>query len=167
VTTTDGGDVSPTIYRAATEGEGQVQIDSCKETGAKILVVDDEPLIVDVLRRVLSKAGHTVVAAATGKEALKKALETRPDLVIMDIVMPEGDGYQAAVNIKRHPLLHDIPVIFLTGRATEEDGGRSLATGGAVYLHKPFIDSQIRDVVSLVLRSVSRTAANPSLISPQ
>jgi PleD family two-component response regulator len=104
VTTTDGGDVSPTIYRAATEGEGQVQIDSCKETGAKILVVDDEPLIVDVLRRVLSKAGHTVVAAATGKEALKKALETRPDLVIMDIVMPEGDGYQAAVNIKRHPL---------------------------------------------------------------
>jgi len=138
-----------------------VHNDSSKEAGAKILVVDDEPLIVDLLRQVLSKAGHTVVAAASGKEALEKALETRPDLVIMDIVMPEGDGYQATVQIKRHPLLQDIPVIFLTGQATEEDGGRSFATGGALYLRKPFTDSQIRDVVSLVLRSAARTAAGP------
>ena len=137
--------------------------DNRKETGAKILVVDDEPLIVDVLRQVLSKAGHTVVAAASGKEALEKALETRPDLVIMDIVMPEGDGYQATAHIKRHPLLQDIPVIFLTGQATE-DGGRSYATGGALYLRKPFTDSQIRDIVNLVLRTAARTTTGPGPI---
>ena len=138
-----------------------------RETGAKILVVDDEPLVVDVLRRVLTRAGHSVVSAANGKEALKKALETRPDLVIMDIMMPEVDGYQATVYIKRHPLLHDIPVIFLTGQATEEDGGRSLAIGGALCLRKPFTDSQIRDVANMVLRSAARTAVNPCQNSPR
>jgi len=78
--------------------------------------------------------------------------------------MPEGDGYQATVHIKRHPLLQDIPVIFLTGKASEEDGGRSFATGGALCLRKPFTDSQIRDVVSLVLRSTARTTTGPGPI---
>jgi CheY-like chemotaxis protein len=132
-----------------------VNSESRKETGAKILVVDDEPLVVELLQRVLTRIGHTVVVATSGKEALDKALEARPDLVFMDVIMPEGDGYQATVHIKRHPLLQDIPVIFLTGQAMEEDRGRSFATGGAIYLRKPFTDSQIRDVVDLVLRTAA------------
>ncbi|MCX6835856.1 MAG: response regulator [candidate division Zixibacteria bacterium] len=129
--------------------------ESRKETGAKILVVDDEPLVVELLQRVLTRIGHTVVVATSGKEALDKALEARPDLIFMDVIMPEGDGYQATVHIKRHPLLQDIPVIFLTGQTIEEDRGRSFATGGAIHLRKPFTDSQIRDVVNLVLRTAA------------
>jgi len=143
-----------------------VHSENRKETSAKILVVDDEPLVVELLQRVLTNAGHTVVAAASGKEALEKALEARPDLVIMDVIMPEGDGYEATVHIKRHPLLQGIPVIFLTGQAIEEDRGRSFATGGSLYLRKPFTDSQIQNVVNLVLRTV-KNGSHPCPISPQ
>ncbi len=140
--------------------------ESRNETSAKILVVDDESLIVELLQRVLTKAGHTVVTATNGREALERALEARPDLVIMDVMMPEGDGYEATVHIKRHPLLRGIPVIFLTGQAIEQDRGRSFATGGSLYLRKPFTDSQIQDVVNLVLRTVVRVS-RPCPINPR
>jgi CheY-like chemotaxis protein len=124
--------------------------------GATILVVDDEPHMVELLYSVLSKAGHNVLSASCGKAALDTALECVPDLILMDISMPDMDGYEATVRIKRHEKLQNIPIIFLSGRSEEEDGGRSFALGAAMFLRKPFKINQIRDVVNLALHSLPR-----------
>jgi CheY-like chemotaxis protein len=99
-----------------------------------ILIVDDEPSTVDLLSHVLLAAGHRVVTAVSGQEAVSKAVEEKPDMVFMDIIMPGMDGYEATVRIKRQPSLQDTPVVYLTGRAMEEDCGRSFATGGSILL---------------------------------
>lgn len=90
-------------------------------------------------------------------EGIERAKEIMPDLILTDILMPEMDGYEVAARIKALPNFHDIPIIFLTGKAASEDGGRSFAVGGAAYLPKPFKDRQIRDVVKLALHSITET----------
>jgi len=141
-------------------------VSSIEHTTARtstILIVDDEPSTVELVSHVLSTAGHRVITAVTGQEAVRKAVDEKPDLVFMDIIMPGMDGYEATVRIKRHPLLQDIPVVYLTGRAIEEDCGRSFATGGSILLRKPFTVNQIRDVVNLLLRpGRSSVAERPS-----
>ena len=134
-----------------------MQSRNSSETGRTILVVDDEPVMISLLKRILAADGHTVHTAASGPEGIEKAGEVMPDLILMDILMPQMDGYEATARIKTMPGLHDTPIIFLSGKAAAEDGGRSFAVGGAAYLPKPFKDSQIRDVVRLVLRSVAET----------
>ena len=81
---------------------------------------------------------------------MEKVLEIGPDLVLTDILKLQVDGYEAIINIKRHPLLQRVSVIFLTARALEEDGGRSLAGGGLIFLRKLFAASQIRDFANPV-----------------
>lgn len=122
-----------------------------------ILVVDDEPVMVRLLEDVLSQDGHTVISASSGDEALHLVKKMTPDLILMDIIMPEMDGYEATSRIKLRPDLQNTPVIFLTGRPADEDGGRSFAVGGTAFLCKPFKDHQIRDVVNLALRSAAET----------
>ncbi len=122
---------------------------------AKILVVDDESGITGLLEDALSRDGHAVVAASSGEEALQKAGELSPDLILMDIVMPEMDGYEATVRLRQLPGLHGTPVIFLSGKPAEEDGGRAFAVGAAAYLRKPFSERQIRDIVNLALSPLS------------
>ena len=136
--------------------------DGSTNRGATILIVDDEPHMVDLLRTVLSKAGHHVITAACGRLALDSALGHVPDLILMDISMPDWDGYETTVRIKKHQKLQDIPVIFLSGRSEEEDGGRSFAIGAAMFLRKPFKVSQIRDVVNLALKTRPRYQRDPA-----
>ncbi len=121
-----------------------------------ILIVDDEPLMREVLTRVLARQEHLVITASSGEEALALCIENQPDLVLMDITLPGMDGYEATARLKRLPGMLGVPVVFLSGRAPAEDGGRSSAVGGSVYLSKPFKENQIRDVVNLVLASLSR-----------
>jgi twitching motility two-component system response regulator PilH len=126
-------------------------------SGRTILIVDDEPLMRDVLKRMLLKQDHLVLTADGGEEAVSLCLEHRPDLILMDILMPDMDGYEATARIKRLAGMADVPVIFLSGKDQTADGGRSSAVGGSVYLCKPFKENQIRDVVNLVLASASKT----------
>lgn len=134
-----------------------MQNNNSQETKHTILVVDDEPVMISVLENVLAADGHIVHSATSGSEAIKMAMANKPDLILMDILMPEMDGYEATARIKALPEMQDVPIIFLTGKAASEDGGRSFAVGGAAYLPKPFKERQIRDVVNLVLRSVAET----------
>lgn len=125
--------------------------------GSVILVVDDDPVMTKLLERILTTDGHTVALASNGDEAVRKADEVSPDLILMDIAMPDMDGYEATSRIKNLPALQETPVIFLTGIHPDEDGGRSFAVGGAVFLCKPFKGHQIRDIVNLALRTVVQT----------
>ena len=128
------------------------------DSGSVILIVDDEPEITKLLERILTMEGHTVALASNGDEAVRKAEEVSPDLILMDITMPDMDGYEATSRIKNLPALQDTPVIFLTGKNPDEDGGRSFAVGGAAFLCKPFKEHQIRDIVNLALKTIVQTS---------
>ncbi len=120
----------------------------------KILVVDDEQVMVELLCSILEREGYKVYSAHSGREGVEVAMKVRPDLIFMDILMPDLDGYEATELIKQNPTMKDIPVIFLTGRSAEEDGGKAFTTGATTFLRKPFKHQQIRDLVKLTMMSV-------------
>lgn len=119
-----------------------------------VLVVDDDEAITGVIDAVLNREGYSVHIAHNGIDGLRMADEIRPDLILMDISMPDMDGYQTTDQLKLNPSLKDIPIIFLSGKSASEDGGRSFAKGGISYVRKPFTGQQLRDLVSLAMESL-------------
>jgi two-component system, cell cycle response regulator DivK len=104
---------------------------------AKILLVEDNEQNRYLATFVLEKAGHTVIHAHTGKEALGLAEQEHPDLVLMDIQMPEMDGYEAAQRLKTAPGLESIPVVAVTSYAMVGDRDKAMRIGFAGYIEKP------------------------------
>ena len=119
--------------------------------GKKVLVVDDSSFIRSFLTRVLKKLDLQVCVAADGEEAIEVAMAEHPDLIFMDVCLPSISGYQVTVKIKQHPELKDTPVVFLSSQSAAEDGGQSFAAGGSIYLRKPINESQLRDMLGLLL----------------
>ena len=128
--------------------------DTVPDTGT-ILVIDDDTAITDLIKTVLEKDGFTVLEAHSGMEGIEIAAKKKPDLIIMDITMPDMDGYAATEKLKSDDKLKNIPVIFLSGRSPSEDGGRSFAKGGLTFMRKPFSNQQIRDLVILTLQAIA------------
>jgi two-component system OmpR family response regulator len=120
---------------------------------AEILVVDDDGHIREVVRFALGHAGHSVREAENGRAALRAVAERMPDLIVLDIVMPEEDGLATCREIRRHSR---VPVIFLSSRDDELDRVLGLELGGDDYVSKPFSPRELVARVSAVLR---RTAA--------
>ena len=112
-----------------------------------ILVVDDDPLVVKILKEPLERAGYDVNVARQGLEALQKVKETRPDLIILDILMPLMDGFKVARFLKFDKRYKDIPIIVLTSRATEGERKMGEKVGANEYLYKPFRLPHVMNVV--------------------
>ena len=108
------------------------------KSAAKILVVDDEPDAVELIRFNLSAAGFEVVTAEDGEEALKRARATAPDLILLDIMLPEVDGLEVCKILRRDPATSAIPIIMLTAKAAEIDRVLGLELGADDYVTKPF-----------------------------
>ena len=125
-----------------------------------ILVVDDEPAIVDVLTYNLEKAHYRVVVARDGEEALNQARRERPDLIILDLMLPGMDGLEVCRQIRREG---DLPIIMLTARDEEIDRVVGLELGADDYVVKPFSVRELMARVKTVLRRVSGT---PSASEP-
>jgi DNA-binding response OmpR family regulator len=106
--------------------------------GKRVLVCDDDPLIRRLLQVNLEIEDYDVLLAADGQEAVEVALAEHPDLIILDIMMPRMDGYQACKKLKELDEVKDIPVVFLSAKAQEEDIEEGTALGAAAYLTKPF-----------------------------
>lgn len=106
--------------------------------GARVLVVDDNHSIRIVVRRYLQRCGVTVLEATNGREAVDIALQELPELILMDIDMPEMDGLSACRELRAHPQTKFTPIIFLTGRDDEERHIQALAVGGDDFMAKPF-----------------------------
>lgn len=102
-----------------------------------ILVVDDDMLSVEMCRHLLEAEGYTVHTATNGKEALGQVREEKPDLVLLDIVMPEMGGYKACMQLKRQDATKDIPVIFMSGLTETFDKVKAFASGGVDFISKP------------------------------
>jgi DNA-binding response OmpR family regulator len=128
----------------------------------KILVVDDEPRIVRVLRGYLESSGFQVVAAYDGSEALAAFRHEKPDLIILDLMLPEVDGLDVARTIRRES---DVPLIMLTARVEEADRLIGLELGADDYVTKPFSPREVVARVRAVLRRAggSEPAASRSL----
>ena len=104
----------------------------------KILAVDDERHIVRLIQVNLERAGYEVVTAYDGREALKKIDEERPDMVVLDVMMPYMDGFETLKQIRANPLTRSLPVIMLTAKAQDQDVFKGYTHGADIYLTKPF-----------------------------
>jgi CheY-like chemotaxis protein len=118
---------------------------------SKILVAEDERDIRDLLAFTLRFAGHEVVLANNGEEAVETAIQTNPDLILMDVRMPRMTGYEACKVMKANPDLKDIPVVFLTARGQESEIQQGLEVGAEEYLLKPFAPDQLTTRVKAIL----------------
>jgi two-component system phosphate regulon response regulator PhoB len=124
-----------------------------KETiAAKILVVDDEPDVTALLAYHLKAAGHSVQALNDPKRALGLAKEFRPDLVILDVMMPDLSGLEICRALRADPNFKDVPVVFLTARTEENDRISGLEGGADDYVCKPFSTKELMLRVQSILR---------------
>jgi DNA-binding response OmpR family regulator len=117
--------------------------------GPRILVVDDDEDIRSLLRELLDRAGYRVEEAPNGRAALRQLFETPPALVLLDVSMPELDGYQTLERIRD---LSDVPVIMLTARSQELERVRGLASGADDYVSKPFGRQELLARIQALLR---------------
>jgi twitching motility two-component system response regulator PilH len=103
----------------------------------RILIVDDSPTELHVLNDILGNAGYEVVASASGEDAIEKAARAQPDLILMDVVMPGLNGFQATRAISRDTRTRDIPIIICTSKSQETDRVWGLRQGARDYIVKP------------------------------
>ncbi len=119
-----------------------------------VLVVDDEPAITGLVATALERAGYRVIEANDGESGVARARADRPSLILMDITMPGVDGYAAAQQLVDDPLTARIPILFLTGKTMQEDGGRAFKHGGAMFVRKPFSPARIVELVDVAMLSL-------------
>ncbi|NYZ61429.1 hybrid sensor histidine kinase/response regulator [Luteimonas deserti] len=117
-------------------------------TSARILVVDDQPANLRVVSSLLSRHGYSVLTAADGAEALEKLPELRPDLVLLDMLMPNMDGFALLAEIKKNPELLRVPVVFLTVAQDRDLLLRAFDAGAVDYVTKPFMPEELLARVS-------------------
>ena len=124
-----------------------------------ILLIDDEPKILKTMRGYLEKEGFEVVTAANGREALFAARDHRPDLIVLDLMMPEMDGWEF---MRHHRQERDTPIIMLTARVDDIDKIAGLEAGADDYMTKPFSPRELLARIKTVLRRSDKTAAAPA-----
>jgi DNA-binding response OmpR family regulator len=116
-----------------------------------ILIADDDPDILALVAFQLERAGYEVVQARNGEEAVQVALATRPDLAVIDVMMPRIDGYEATRLLRQHEETSRMPIILLTARVQEEDIALGFDAGADDYVKKPFSPQELGSRVQAVL----------------
>lgn len=130
---------------------------------AWIMAVDDDDYILDIIERDLRRQGHRVTCARNGKEALDLLQTQRPDLVILDIVMPHATGIQVCYFMRTHPGLSSVPILFLTAKNRIEDKIEGFESGGDDYLTKPFDLKELSLRIEALLRRTPNSAPTGKL----
>lgn len=123
-----------------------------KTPRSTILVVDDEPEIVELVRYNLSREGYRVLDASDGEAALERIYQSPPDLVILDLLLPKRSGIEVLEAIRNEPRTRSLPVLLLTARSTEMDKLIGFERGADDYLTKPFSPKELVARVGAVLR---------------
>lgn len=121
------------------------------EEAPLILIADDEEDVVLLCRVNLEFEGFHVMSAADGVEALDSARERKPDLILLDVMMPRKDGWECLVELKEDPDLKDVPVVLLTAKVQEEHMLHGLAAGATEYVTKPFHPTELIQIIRTIL----------------
>lgn len=121
-----------------------------------ILVAEDQEHIRSLITYKLKNSGYSVVAVADGVEALKKAQEIRPDLILLDVMMPLMTGFEVLARLKQHEQLKSIPVLLVTAQSQEDEVLRGLELGADDYITKPFSPNELAARVKTVLMRHSK-----------
>ncbi|HEX8235125.1 MAG TPA: response regulator [Abditibacteriaceae bacterium] len=117
----------------------------------KILITEDEHELCQLLKEHMEKAGYEVVTASNGREAVERVGIEAPDVVLMDVMMPEMNGFEAMRQIKENPSTAHIPVVMLTGLDDDISTTRGWKMGTSLYLKKPFVPGQLISYIKLIL----------------
>jgi two-component system, cell cycle response regulator DivK len=126
-------------------------------TPSRVLVVEDNPLNLKLVRDVLRHAGFDVVEARSGEDGIARALECRPDIILMDLQLPGIDGTEAMRTIRASPMRSSVPIIAVTAFAMSEDRERALSNGFDGYLSKPI---SVRDLPRQIANFLSEGSAD-------
>ncbi|NCP24757.1 MAG: response regulator [Erythrobacter sp.] len=110
---------------------------------AKILIADDDPILVELVRFRLEGAGYQVLEATDGQQAIEAVKTERPDLIVLDSMMPLLSGREVLLYLQKNTATKDIPVIMLTARSGESDIVSAIRSGASDYLTKPFIPQEL------------------------
>ena len=124
----------------------------------RILVVDDDENILNLEKTILEQKGFQVTRAASGGEALEALKAGSFDLVLLDVMMPELDGFAVCRKIKEDPRLKDLPVIFLTAKGGGEALAEGFESGAIMYINKPFTANKLLTIVNTMLEAGSNLA---------
>src|SRR5947199_3117030 len=130
---------------------------------SRILIIEDELPMRTALKDCLESEGYRVLTAADGESGLKRALEEKPDLILLDIMMPKLDGYAVCAELRR--LSDPVPVLMLTAKGQVEDRVTGLDAGADDYLVKPFSTEELLARVRAMLRRVQRQARAPTSLT--
>ncbi|OGP06105.1 MAG: hypothetical protein A2Z91_05960 [Deltaproteobacteria bacterium GWA2_38_16] len=126
-----------------------------KEKPKRILLVDDEKDLVDVIRVLLESKGYQVSEAYNGIDGLEKAKKEKPDLILLDVMMPGLNGYQVCRELKKDPKYKTIPIVMLTAKAQESDRFWGVESGADDYLTKPFEAARLLETLEKIWKTES------------
>jgi Response regulators consisting of a CheY-like receiver domain and a winged-helix DNA-binding domain len=122
---------------------------------AHIIIVDDSPTEVHVLKNLLESRGFTTSSASSGEQGIAKAKDEKPDVVLMDVVMPGLNGFQATRQLSKDPDTSNIPVIIISIKSQETDKVWGIRQGAKDYITKPVNPTELLNKIDAVLRSVA------------
>ena len=122
----------------------------------RILVVDDDPTVLEVVKAVLTADGFQVEVAEDGSAALRRILDAPPALVVLDVNMPDLNGWELCDIVRRQSHTRDVPILFLTGRSDAADRITAMQVGGSDHLQKPFGTEELRNRVRALARDLPR-----------
>lgn len=123
------------------------------ENRKKLLLIDDNIQTIEMLQIILEDEGYEVITAYVGEDGLKKTAEEKPDLVILDVMLPGMNGYQVCEKIKNNPDTKDIPVIMLTGRDTGNDFDKAMEKKADWYVVKPYNIEHLLGVMKKLIKN--------------
>ena len=126
---------------------------------ARVLIADDEPNIVISLEYLMKREGYEVLIARDGQEALDTILRERPQLVLLDVMMPHKTGFEVCQQVRATESVKDTPILMLTAKGRETDVVKGLALGANAYMTKPFSTRELADKVAALLGEAPRAAA--------
>ncbi len=133
-------------------------------SNANILIVDDTPANIDILWKMLETEGYNISGVPNGNIALELALNAQPCLILLDVMMPDMDGYEVCRRLKANPLTGHIPIIFITAKSEPADIAKAFSVGGNDYISKPFYQEEVKSRILTRLRLRKLLNENKKLI---